>query len=154
MSAIDPDQPQNSLCKRFIALLGQLRLASLEPGWGWWRGRLSSSMWAISLDLHFSATGHLPCAWRESLASLMRLSFLPLRDSMMDVSHKPMAANGGAGITCAFQSTPAPFLRPVCVWFSTRLLSSLPFFSLLQRWMVAAMVSRLFGKPEVNCECR
>lgn len=72
MSAIDPDQPQNSLRKRFIALLGQLRLASLEPGWGWWRGRLSSSLWAISLDLQFSATGHLPCAWRESLASLMR----------------------------------------------------------------------------------
>lgn len=34
MSATDPDQPQNSLCEWFIALLGQLRLVSPELGMG------------------------------------------------------------------------------------------------------------------------
>lgn len=39
---------------------------------------------------------------------LMRRTLLPLRDSLMDVSYEPMAANAGAGITCAFHSPPPP----------------------------------------------
>ncbi len=58
----------------------------------------------------------------------MRRSLLPLRDRVMDVSHKPMAANAGAGITCAFQSAPHPppktslrlIQRPALLFFTSK----------------------------------